>query len=273
MLWHWLALVFTLVHAEEKEASKTNCPVSSKWSNILNIVPLPNANIITQNGTYDVTCKDSGETFINEVYGINGITEEEVFTYGRIKLTCTAGKVTPDLFSITDGWCRSGCVRITPTTYIIEYPKGVNRTDEKLSPVASTKAIIKLGCGPGYVQAIGDEGKTSVFCAPYGTYNDYQINCVEGCYYPIEGEGSTIDQLQSYEVGKPPFAIGTVLQVSCKGSNPKPITCRRGEGWFGLNKLSCKKTVTSVTGSGARRMCKVDFLVVSLVIVLSRVLS
>ena len=58
MLWHWLALVFTLVHAEEKEASKTNCPVSSKWSNILNIVPLPNANIITQNGTYDVTCKD-----------------------------------------------------------------------------------------------------------------------------------------------------------------------------------------------------------------------
>lgn len=39
-------------------------------------------------------------------------------------------------------------------------------------------------------QAIGDEGKTSVFCAPYGTYNDYQINCVEGCYYPIEGEGT-----------------------------------------------------------------------------------
>ena len=47
-----------------------------------------------------------------------------------------------------------GCVRIPETSYTIQYPDGVNRTDEMLSPVAPTDKYILLECAPGYVQVI-----------------------------------------------------------------------------------------------------------------------
>merc|ERR1712224_94215 len=81
-----------------------------------------------------------------------------------------------------------------------------------------------------------------------GNYDKYLINCVAGCYYPVDtSDGSTISEIPSYRVGDPPFATGTKLKVDCRGStSSREIICRADLGWEGLNELNCKKNIVNL---------------------------
>ena len=48
-----------------------------------------------------------GETFVNKVYSIEGITEEAVYKTGIIEINCQYnGTLTPPFFNETYNWCR-----------------------------------------------------------------------------------------------------------------------------------------------------------------------
>ena len=48
-----------------------------------------------------------GETFVNKVYSVEGINEDEVYTNGNIRVQCRSnGTIYPDFFNQTYNWCR-----------------------------------------------------------------------------------------------------------------------------------------------------------------------
>ncbi|KAL5257729.1 hypothetical protein ACHWQZ_G012597 [Mnemiopsis leidyi] len=230
------------------------CSIDAIYATYLNVVPLPNGNKLSENGTYFITCKNYGETFVNKVYDLEGVTEEAVYNTGVIEITCQYnGTIYPDFFNETYNWCRRGCARIPETSYTLKYPDGTKRTDEMLTPVAPTDNEILLQCAPGYVQAVGDNGNQKVKCDGSGSYNKYLINCVAGCDYPIDtSDGSTLSDIPSYLVGTPPFPTGTKVKVDCRGStSSKEIICRPDLGWEGLDGLNCKRNFISLLGISA----------------------
>jgi hypothetical protein len=145
------------------ENYSATCGIDAIYATYLNIVPLPNGNRLSENGTYYIACKNAstsrftyrklvfalflnvifppldfseliillrvithhkiswydcprtikiisfqyGETFVNKVYSVEGITEEAVYKTGAIEIKCqNNGTIYPAFFNETYDWCR-----------------------------------------------------------------------------------------------------------------------------------------------------------------------
>ena len=54
-----------------------------------------------------------GETFVNKVYSVEGITEEAVYKTGAIEVKCQYnGTIYPPFFNETYNWCRSKFISV-----------------------------------------------------------------------------------------------------------------------------------------------------------------
>lgn len=246
--------------------SYAQCTVPQGYESQLNIIPIPRGSVVRHGSTVTIMCRTPGETYMNHIYTIDGVSTTDIFFSSYIQVTCWNGSLQPNLFLQTK-WCAKGCVKF-PAAYDTQY--GYTTQSRRKNPLLNYGKLqapvsanplypVKADCATGYTRVAGDNGNERIRCTETG-YNKAPYKCSAGCAIPIDLEvGKLLTAPNADGSGDPPYTWGALVTVICEILQTKftikySLECKT-TGWkfpaaFPADSTGCKNRAL-VNGGGA----------------------